>query len=335
VDVNATFTGRRCLITGGLGFIGSNLAHRLVGLEASVRVVDSMAPGMGGNPHNLDGIRGAVDVEIMDIGDTAADRLDDAIADSDYLFNLAGQVSHVDSVEQPEQDLYANATAHLRLLERCRRVNPGVRIVYASTRQVYGRPLRTPVDEDHPAEPVDFNGVHKWAGERFHALFHQVFDLDTVILRLTNTYGPRQLMHHGRQGFIPAMVRRAMDGDALEVYGDGSQQRDFCEVQDSVEAFLAALAIPDTRGRVFNVCGAETTTLKRFTEVLLDVVGEGSYTMVPFPPDRQRIDVGSVTVDWRRFHDAVGWRPRVRLREGLERMVGFYRAERDRYWSAP
>lgn len=325
-----SWRGRRVLITGGLGFIGSNLAIRLVELGADVAIVDSLIPGYGGNRFNIAAVADRVAVNISDIRDEHA--LPQLLEGRDVVFNLAGQVSHIDSMERPRDDLEINCAAQLSLLETMRRVSPGGRIVFAGSRQQYGRPRFLPLTEEHPLHPIDVNGINKTAGESYHLLYHEVYGLETASLRLTNTYGPRMLMEHARQGFIAWFVRRAVEGEEIQIFGDGRQIRDFNYVDDVVDAFLRVGASPAAIGRVFNLGHPEPVSLLELTELLLDVAGGGSFTTIPFPADRARIDIGSVYADSSRIRDELGWEPRVPLRDGLARMVDYYREHRDRYW---
>ena len=322
--------GRRVLITGGLGFIGSNLAIELVERGADVMVVDALIPDYGGNRFNVAPIKDQIAIEIADIRDDRA--LPRLVAGHDVIFNLAGQVSHVDSMENPHDDLQINCAAQLSLLEACRTVNPSARIVFAGSRQQYGRPRFLPLTEDHPLSPIDVNGVNKIAGESYHLLYHEVYGLDTVSLRLTNTYGPRMLMAHARQGFIAWFVRQAIDGDEIQLFGDGTQLRDFNEVSDVVRAFLLAGSGELGEQRVFNLGHPEPVSLRSFVELLLELVGGGSFALVPFPEDRARIDIGSVYADASRIREQLGWQPTVALQDGLERMIAYYRGHREHYW---
>lgn len=333
MDLGSQLRNRRCLVTGGLGFIGSNLAVRLVGLGARVHIIDAKSPDMGANLFNIEPVREQVKVDIAEIGDPdAAPLLARAILDCDYAFNVMGQVSHIDSMTNPRADLDANCISHLALLETCRHVNPDVKIVYTSTRQIYGRAGSLPVNEDHALYPTDVNGIHKLAGEWYHRLYGDVYGLRTVVLRLTNTYGPRQLMRHSRQGFIPHFVRLALEGKEIQIYGDGRQRRDFCEVDDAVDAMLMAMTSSTADGCVFNVGGATSATLEEFTQTLLRVTQTGSYRLVPFPPARRAIDIGDFTADYTRIQTVLGWRPKVVLEEGLARMVSYYRRYGSYYW---
>ena len=323
------YRGRQVTITGGLGFIGSNLAHALVDLGADVLLVDSLHPDYGGNRFNISGLESRVTVVIADAGDRAAASA--MVRNRDVIFNLAGQVSHIDSMRDPYADLESNARAPLTLLEACRVDNPAVRVVYAGTRQVYGKPARLPVDETHLVRPTDVNGVNKAAGEYYHLVYHSAFGIRACSLRLTNVYGPRQLIKHNRQGFIGWFVRKAVEGDEIQVYGDGSQLRDFVYVDDVVDAFLRAGASDALSGDVFNVGGDEPISHRDLVQLLLDTAGSGSVRYIDWPAEKKSIDIGSFYTDSTRFRAAAGWMPRVTLPEGLRRTVDFYRAHFEHY----
>ena len=327
------FHGKRCLITGGLGFIGSNLAHRLVGLGARVHLVDSLVEGHGGNSFNLAGIAASVDVTVADIGD--AIQMRPVVAGQDYIFNLAGQVSHIDSMRDPLQDLDINARAPLALLEVCREVNPDAVIVYTSTRQLYGKPAYLPVDERHPIRPVDVNGVSNVAGEMFHLLYHDVYGLKTVSLRLTNTYGPRMLLHHNRQGFLAWFVRQALERGTISLFGDGGQRRDLNEVEDALDALLLAASTPACLGHAFNLGHPEVVSLKQIALALAELAPGLTVECVPWPEEKKRIDIGDYFADFSAFRQATGWSPKVGLKDGLARMLAYYDIHRAEYFPEP
>jgi UDP-glucose 4-epimerase len=326
------YSGSRALVTGGLGFIGSHLAETLANLGAEVTIVDSLIPEYGGNLFNVRDIEDRVRINISDIRDPWSIRT--LVRDQDYIFNLAGQVSHIDSMEDPGTDLDINCKAQLSLLEACRRVNPEAVLVFAASRQQYGRPQFVPVTEDHPLIPVDVNGINLIAGESYHLLYHDVYGIPAVSLRLTNTYGPHLLMKHGRQGFITTFMRLALQGDPIKVFGDGSQLRDFTYVDDAVDAFLRVALVREADGRAFNVGGQEPVSLLDVARLCQEVAGAGgSVETVPWPPEREKIDIGSIYVDHAQLAEATGWEPRVALREGLERTLAFYREHGEHYWS--
>ncbi len=336
-DRDAWYEGRRVLVTGGLGFIGSNLAIRLLELGAEVLLVDAMVPESGANAFNVDPVKDhpRLSMRKVDVRDVLT--MERLVPDRDLIFNLAGQVSHLDSMRDPYTDLEINCRSQLALLETCRARAPQVKVVFASTRQVYGRVPqdRLPVDEQHAPNPVDVNGINKLAGERYHILYSEVHGIRTCVLRLTNTYGPRMLVKNNRQTFIGWFVRQALDGERISLFGDGSQLRDLTYVDDVVAAFLLAGASDAADGEVFNVGGLEPLSLRRITETLIDVAGEGHYELVPFPKGRKAIDVGSVYLDDSKIRRALDWRPTVGLRDGLERTVRFYREQRCHYWPTP
>jgi UDP-glucose 4-epimerase len=323
------YRGRRVMITGGVGFIGSNLARILADLGAEVLLVDSLIPGYGGNLFNISDITHRVRLNIADV--RMGSTMEALVRDQDVLFNLAGQVSHIDSMRDPHTDLEINCRAQLSILEACRKYNRNVRVVFAGTRQVYGRPDYLPVDEKHLVRPADINGVNKAAGEYYHLLYNNVFDVRACSLRLTNVYGPRQLIMHNRQGFIGWFIRLAIEGREIQVFGDGSQLRDFVYVDDAADAFLRAGAGPACDGGVFNVGGDEPISHRELVGTLVRIAGTGSVRFVDWPPEKKRIDIGSFYSDSRKFRQTTGWAPRVGLEEGLRRTVSFYRQHMSAY----
>ena len=330
--VDAFFKGRRVMITGGLGFIGSNLAHRLAALGADVLLVDSLIPDYGGNLFNITGIEHSVRVNVADV--RQASTMNYLVQGCSIIFNLAGQVSHIDSMRDPHTDLEINCESQLTLLEACRRHNPDAKVVYASTRQIYGRPDFLPVTEQHLVRPTDVNGINKAAGEYYHLVYNNVFGVRACALRLTNVYGPRQLIKHNRQGFIAWFIRLAVEGKEIQVFGDGSQIRDFVYVDDAVDAFLLAAMCESCNGEAFNVGGSEHIAHRDLVRLLVEVAGSGSYRFVEWPAEKKAIDIGSFYADSSRFMRASGWRPRVALRDGLRDTVQYYRAHLDKYLDA-
>jgi UDP-glucose 4-epimerase len=317
-------------VTGGLGFIGSHLAKRLVELGAAVTIVDSLIPEYGGNLFNVREIEDRVRINISDIRDPWSIRT--LVAGQDFIFNLAGQVSHIDSMEDPRTDLEINCTAQLSLLEACRRVNPGAVVVFAASRQQYGRPRFVPVTEEHPLVPVDVNGINLTAGESYHLLYHEVYGIPATSLRLTNTYGPHLLMNHDRQGFITTFLRQALQGKPIRVFGDGSQLRDLTYVDDAVEAFLRVALVPGGRGQAYNVGGIQPVSLMEVARLCQEVAAvRGAVENVPWPAERKKIDIGSIYVSHDRLTALTGWEPRVTLRDGLERTLRFYREHGEHY----
>jgi UDP-glucose 4-epimerase len=322
------FHGRRVLITGGLGFIGSNLARRLAGQDIQLTLVDSLVPEYGGNLFNVAGLENQVRINISDVRDEHSFAY--LVREQDYLFNLAGQTSHLDSMLDPYTDMEINCRAQLSILEACRKYNPRLRIVFASTRQLYGKPDYLPVDEQHLLRPADVNGINKMAGESYHLLYSKVYDLHASVLRLTNTYGPRMRIKDARQTFLGVWLRRLLEGQPFEVW-EGAQRRDFNYVEDVVDALLQAIVSEEARGQVFNLGSAQVVTLSELAQMLIDLNGGGSCAHCAFPPERKRIDIGDYYADFRRIEQALGWRPRVPLREGLARTLAFYREHLKQY----
>jgi len=323
------YAGRRVMITGGLGFIGSNLAHALAGLGADVLLVDSLIPDYGGNLQNIAGIEDRVRVNVADV--RQASTMNYLVQRRDVIFNLAGQVSHIDSMRDPHTDLEINCRSQLTILEACRHHNPGAKVVYASTRQIYGRPESLPVTERHLVRPTDVNGINKAAGEYYHLVYNNVFGVRATALRLTNIYGPRQLLRHNRQGFIGWFIRMAIEDQEIQVFGDGSQIRDFVYVDDAVDAFLRAGATDVVNGEVFNVGGDEHFAHRELVELLVGAAGTGRYRFVEWPADKKAIDIGSFYADSTLFKGRTGWAPRVGLAEGLRRTIEYYRPRMAHY----
>jgi UDP-glucose 4-epimerase len=318
----ADLSGRRVLITGGLGFLGSNLAHLLVNQGVTVAVVDALLPGHGGLRRNLEEVADQVEVEIGDIRDEELMRR--LVAGCDLVFSFAGQTSHVDSMADPYADLEHNCRAQLALLEACRQVAPETRLVFASTRQLYGRVPNLPVDEAQPVQPVDVNGINKWAGEAYHLLYGEVYGLRVSALRLTNTYGPRMRVLDARQTFLGLWIRLLLTGQELQVYGDGEQRRDFTYVDDALHAFLLSAVREEAIGRVLNLGDQRTVSLRELAEMLIKIHGSGSFRMVSFPEDRKAIDIGDYQGDYGRIRGLLGWTPAVPLEEGLERTLAYF-----------
>lgn len=324
------YADQRILITGGLGFIGSNLARRLVDLGARVTLVDSLIPDYGGNLFNIAGYEDRLRVNIADVRDPHS--MHALVRGHDVLFNLAGQVSHADSMTDPYTDLDINTRSQLSILEACRHENPEIKVVYAGTRQQYGKPDYLPLDEQHLQHPTDVNGVNKLAGEWYHIVYHTAYNLRACSLRLTNTYGPRQLVRHNRQGFIGWFVRLAVEGREIQLYGDGSQLRDLNYVDDVVDAFLRVGATDASNGQVYNLGADEPISLRALTEQIIAIAGTGSMRLVPWPEARKRIDIGDVYSSYAKIEGALGWRPTTPICEGLTRMIRYYQAHGPHYW---
>ncbi|MBM3761260.1 MAG: NAD-dependent epimerase/dehydratase family protein [Acidobacteria bacterium] len=305
------------LVTGGLGFIGSNLAFELAQLGAKVTVVDSLVPGCGANRANL---RNA-EVTLIEADLSEPSLCEAAIAEAKVVFNLAGEISHIHSMEYPERDLQINTVSQLRFLDACRRLNRGVRVVYAGTRQVFGKPNYLPVDESHPIRPVDFNGVHKYAATMYHMMMSDLGDLDAVVLRLTNVYGPRMSLSVAGQGFLGVFFRKALLGESISVFGDGDQLRDPLFVSDAVDAFLRAGVAGKLGDRAFNIGGLEALPLR---EIARHIAGQ--VETIPFPEHLKCIDIGSYSTDSSYAADVLGWRPSVSIAEGAAKTLDFYRS---------
>ncbi len=322
------YRGLDILITGGLGFIGSTLAHRLVGFGSKVTLVDSLIPEYGGNIANIQGLEDKVIVNVADVRDEHSMRF--LVKGRDVIFNLAGTLSHIDSMTDPYTDLQINCVSQLSILESCRKNNPDVKILFAGTRGQYGKAQKLPVDEHHPMIPTDVNGINNIAGEMYHILYNNVYGLRACSLRLTNTFGPRHQMRHHRQGIINWFVRLILEGREIKLYGDGKQIRDTNFVDDVVDAFLLAGASEEVNGQIYNL-GGTPIDLLQIAQTLVELWG-GSYTVVPFPEDMKTIEIGDYIADWSKIRDALGWRPRADIKDGLKKTLEYYDKRRKQYF---
>ncbi|MDV3001977.1 MAG: dTDP-glucose 4,6-dehydratase [Chroococcopsis gigantea SAG 12.99] len=324
------FANKNILITGGLGFIGSNLARKLIRLGANVTLVDSLIPEYGGNLFNIHDIKKKLTLNITDVRDSFA--MAYLIQGQDFLFNLAGQTSHIDSMTNPQTDLDINASAQLSILESCRKHNPSINIVFASTRQLYGKPEYLPVNENHPIRPVDVNGINKLAGEWYHLLYNSVYNIRACALRLTNTYGPGMRVKDARQTFLGIWIRKLIEGKSIQVFGDGNQLRDFNYVDDVVDALLIAAINDKAYGEVFNLGSSDYINLKDLAELIIQLYQEGIYELIPFPSERKAIDIGDYYSDYTKIKQALSWEPKVSLKDGLSNTLNYYRQYYNHYW---
>jgi UDP-glucose 4-epimerase len=322
------YRGKKVLITGGLGFIGSNLAARLVEEGCEIAVIDSLIPEYGGNLRNVAAIADKISINVSDVRDVHS--LEYLLRGKDLLFNLAGQTSHMDSMTDPQTDLEINARAQLAMLEACRRHNPGIKIVFASTRQIYGRPDYLPVDEKHPLRPVDVNGINKMAGEFYHILYNDVYSLRAAVLRLTNTIGPRMRIKDARQTFLGVWVRLLLEEKQFEVW-DGPQLRDFTYVDDAVDALMLAGESESANGQVYNVGGPPPVSLSELAAMLVEVNGGGFYETREYPVDRKRIDIGDYYADSLKLQTELAWSARTDLRSAVRKTLDYYRVELPHY----
>jgi UDP-glucose 4-epimerase len=327
VVAEKSLSGARALVTGGLGFIGSSLVRRLVKLGAQVTILDALIEGQGGHEFNVAGLNGDIRIDHRDIRDQQA--LTELIPGQDYLFNLAGQTSHMGSMKNPFMDLEVNAKSQLAIVETCRTLNPGVKIVFTSTRQIYGRPDYLPVDEKHPLRPVDVNGVNKLAGEGFHRLYNEVYGIRSCVLRLTNTYGPRMRVKDAAQTFVGIWIRRILEGQDFEVWG-GGQLRDFTYVEDLVDALILCAERSEADGRTFNL-GGEMLSLRDLADALVRVHGAGTFVVKEYPAARAAIEIGDYRGDYSAIKNAVGWQPRTGIDEGLTLTLRYFEDTLSRY----
>lgn len=320
---------KKVLITGGLGFIGSNLAIRLADVGAKVEIIDALIPEYGGNMFNVRSVKDRLRIVKGDIRDTTL--VDKLVEEKDIIFNLAGTLSHVDSMSDPMTDLDINCRAQLSLLESVRRYNPKTRIIFAGTRNQYGKAKYTPVDENHPQEPTDINGINSIAAEKYHLMYTSVYGIQTISLRMTNTFGPRHQMKHSRQGVLNWFIRQILDGETVKLFGDGTQVRDVNYVDDVVEALFLVAASEEGWGEAYNL-GGTPVSLVDFVKEVIKEVGKGNYILQPFPKDRENIEIGDYIASYKKITKTYGWKPRVSLRDGIRKTVEYYRKNKKYYW---
>jgi len=323
------WAGQKILITGGLGFIGSNLALKLADSGANVTIIDKLYESQGGNLFNIQNIKDKIEVHLADLNEK--DVIEKLVKDKNIIFNLAGSVSHTDSMNYPLMDAQSNFTSHITLLEACREFNDTAKIIFSSTRQIYGRSKYLPIDEAHTVEPTDVNGINKLACEKLHMLYNKIHGIDACSLRLTNTFGPRQLMKHGRQGFIPWFIRQAIDNQKIKIFGTGEQKRDINYVSDVVDALLLAAEKKVSSGKIYNL-GGEIINLLDFTKMLVEIAKSGSFELVPFPEERAKIDVGDAYSNYSKIKNDLGWQPKVSIEQGLRETIDYYRLHKLNYW---
>ncbi|OGG21830.1 NAD-dependent epimerase [Candidatus Gottesmanbacteria bacterium RIFCSPLOWO2_01_FULL_40_10] len=326
---NKSYKGVKVLITGGLGFIGSTLAIRLAGEGAKIVIVDSLIPGYGGNLFNINPVKDKVRVIIADVRDTG--QMNKLVGGQDLIFNLAGTLSHVDSMRDPMTDLEINCRAQLSLLESVRKYNPDVRIVFAGTRNQYGKAKYLPVDEDHPQEPTDINGINSIAAEKYHLMYTKVYGIKTVSLRMTNTFGPRHQMKHSRQGVLNWFIRLILEGQEVKLYGTGNQIRDVNYIDDVVEALYLTGRSEKGWGEAYNL-GGIPVSLSEFVKTAVKTAKMGRVSVVPFPEEREKIEIGDYIASYEKIKKTYGWAPKTKLTEGIEKTIGYYLKYRNKYW---
>lgn len=324
------YSKKNILITGGLGFIGSNLAIKLVEYGANLLLVDSLIPEYGGNLFNINDIKDRVKVKIADVRDEGS--MLDIVKGQDIIFNLAGTLSHIDSMIDPYTDLEINCRSQLTILEACRKNNPDVKILFSGTRGQYGKAEYLPVDEKHPLKPTDVNGINNMAGEWYHILYNNVYGMKATSLRLTNVYGPRHQMKHSKQGFLNWFIRMTMEGKEIPIYGKGEQKRDFNYVDDAVTAFLLAGMEEKTNGQAYNLGSGSPITVLDVLKTIINIVGRGSFKHIPFPEDKKKIEIWDYYADYSKFQGVTGWKPETKFVDGIKKTVKFYEKYGKHYW---
>src|SRR5690606_11242553 len=308
---------------------GSNLARKLIDIGARVTIIDNFDIDSGANFNNVEEIKNQIEIIDSDISNEKI--LTTLVKDKKYLFNLAGQNSHVGSMKDPFKDLAVNADSQLKILETCRLHNPEIKIVYTGTRQVYGRAKYLPVDEKHLITPLDNNGVSKRAGEMYHIVYNRVYDIATCVLRMTNVYGPHMRIKDDKLTFVGWWIRQLLEGQTIQIYGDGNQIRDFNYVEDVVCAMLLCASNPFAYGKIYNL-GGDPITLLELAQLMIQIYGIGNYELISYPANRKRIDIGDYYGNYNFINTELGWQPQTSLQEGMKKTIEFYRQHKEKYF---
>lgn len=323
------YKDKKILITGGLGFIGSNLTIKLVELGAKVYIIDSLIKEYGGNLFNIDPVKDKVEVDYTDIRE--ANRMEKVVQGKDIIFNLAGTLSHVDSMVNPLTDLEINCKAQLSLLESVRKHELETRIIFAGTRNQYGKAKYLPIDEVHPQEPTDINGINNIAAEKYHLMYTSVYGIKTVSLRMSNTFGPRHQMRHSRQGVLNWFIRQIIDGETVTLYGNGKQIRDVNFIDDVVTALILVGVSDKGWGEAYNL-GGTPISLIDFVKNTIKIAGRGKYKIKKFPSDRKKIEIGNYIASWDKIKKTYNWQPETDIDEGIKRTLEYYQRNKRHYW---
>jgi len=324
------YQGKKIIITGGLGFIGSSIAIKLAGIAREITLVDSLIPEYGGNVFNIEPVKDKVKINIADVRDEAS--MNALVKDKDFMFNMAGTLSHIDSMTNPYLDLEINCRSQLTILEACRKNNLDIKIVYAGTRGEYGKIKYSPVDELHPLIPTDVNGINKIAGEFYHILYNDVYGIRATSLRLTNTFGPRHQMKHSKQGYLNWFLRLAMDDQEITIYDEGKPKRDFTYIDDVVSAFIIACASDEANGHVYNIGSGRGVSIFESAQAVINAAKSGRIKHVVYPADKKAIEIGDYTADYSKFKNQFGWDTEISFEEGLNRSYEYYREYKQNYW---
>jgi len=321
---------KNILITGGLGFIGSNLAIRLNSLGSNLTIIDSMIPEYGGNFFNIEEIKDKVKVNISDIRDVNSINI--LVREQDYIFHLAGQVSHILSLTNPYPDIDINIIGTLNLVEACKKFNPGVKIIYTGTRGQYGSSQKLPVPEDAPTNPKGIYEISNLTAEKILQVYNDIHGIKSVLLRLTNIFGPRAQMKHALYGVANWFIRLAIDDQEIKVFGDGSILRDFLYVEDCVDALILSAISRDADGEILNVGHDGPVSFMDYTKKVIAIVGSGSWKFAPFTPERKAQEPGDFYSDISKIKKILGWSPKISLEEGIGKTAEYYKKFKKYYW---
>lgn len=324
------YSKKEVLITGGLGFIGSNLAIELVKEGARVTILDNLQKGLGANYFNIVPIKNKVKVTVADIRSQSA--MNSAVRGKDYIFHLAGQVSHIDSIKYPLKDLSINAEGTLVTLEACRKYNPETKLIFTGTRGQYGSSVRLPVSENHPMNPKGVYAITNLCAEKLVMVYDEIHKIRAIALRITNTYGPRHQMMHDEYGVLNWFIRKAIDNEVIPVFGNGLIKRDFLYIDDLVKALVMCGLSNDAYGNIFNIGSGKATDFVELAKIIISIAKSGSFKFTDFSKERKEIEPGDYYADIKKIKTIVGWKPAVSLNEGIERTINYYKKFKNKYW---
>lgn len=324
------YKNKKVLITGGLGFIGSNLCIKLAELGAEVLVIDNMLPRQGGNLFNVEPVKNKIKINVSDIRNSVS--MNHLVKGQDYVFHLAGQVNHVDSVKNPLQDLSINVEGTLVLMEALRKNNPDARVIFTGTRGEYGASLKLPVAESHAINPIGIYAITNFAAERIVLTYHNLHKIKSVCLRITNTYGPRHQMQHDEYGVFNWFIRKAMDNEVIPVFGDGRIIRDYLYVDDLIEVLLGIALAEKAYGEVFNIGSGIPVNFIDLAETIIKIAGTGKTKYTDFSTERKSLEPGDYYADISKVKSIVKWQPKTKLEDGIKKTIAYYKKNKKRYW---
>jgi len=322
-DIYNYYRNKIIVITGGLGFLGSSLAQKLVNYQAKIIIIDNLNPLYGGNYFNLNGIQNKVKIIIDDIRNEKV--LIPIIKQCDMLYHFAAQVSYIDSLSMPYEDLELNARSTLQILEICRKYNSEAKIIFSSSRMVLGKIESDHISENSPTNPLSLYGIHKLTSEKYLIMYYKDFGIPFIIFRITNPYGPRQQIKHCKYSLVGWIIKQAMEGKTIKIFGDGKQLRDYIYIDDIVEAIYRCSTNDKATGEIINVASGKSTEFQMMVKEVVNIVKNGNYEFVPWPDNYEKIETGDVIADISKLLSLANWKPKYNLKEGILKTYEYYK----------